>query len=177
MKHRPVRTDPLVLGLPVRGDDAAEAGAYPAAHELLEGSPAGYGVLRTYGGNPVACAAALATIETIEADDLITRAQQIERIMLDHPHIGGVSVIGIDDARLGEAGMAFVIPKPGSAPDAAEIIAWCKKEMANYKVPKRVVFVESLPLNASGKVLKHELRARARADGRENTPARQRSRA
>jgi len=88
---------------------------------------------------------------------------EIERIMLDHPAIGGVSVIGIDDARLGEVGMAFVIPKPGSTPDAAEIIAWCKKEMANYKVPKRVTFVDALPLNASGKVLKHELRAQVRS--------------
>ena len=88
---------------------------------------------------------------------------EIERIMLDHPAIGGVSVIGIDDARLGEVGMAFVIPKPGSTPDATEIIAWCKKEMANYKVPKRVTFVDALPLNASGKVLKHELRAQVRS--------------
>ncbi len=88
---------------------------------------------------------------------------EIERMMLDHPQIGGVSVIGIDDARLGEAGMAFVIAKPGTKPDALEIIAWCKREMANYKVPKRVAFVDAFPLNASGKVLKHELRARARA--------------
>ena len=87
----------------------------------------------------------------------------IERIMLDHPHIGGVSVIGIPDERLGEAGMAFVIAKPGVEPDAAEIVAWCRREMANYKVPKRVTFVDALPLNASGKVLKHELRARVRA--------------
>jgi HIP---CoA ligase len=87
---------------------------------------------------------------------------EIERIMLDHPAIGGVSMIGIPDERMGEAGMAFVIPKPGTTPDAAEIIQWCKREMANYKVPKRVVFVDSFPLNASGKVLKHELRARAR---------------
>jgi HIP---CoA ligase len=88
---------------------------------------------------------------------------EIERIMLDHPHIGGVSVIGIPDDRLGEAGMAFVIPKPGTAPDEVEVIAWCKQEMANYKVPRRVVFVDAFPLNASGKVLKHELRARAHA--------------
>ena len=88
---------------------------------------------------------------------------EIERMMLDHPHIGGVSVIGIPDDRLGEVGMAFVIPKPGVTPDAGEIIQWCKREMANYKVPRRVAFVDAFPLNASGKVLKHELRARARS--------------
>lgn len=87
---------------------------------------------------------------------------EIERIMLDHPDIGVVSVIGVPHERLGETGMAFVIPKPNRQPDAAEIVAWCKREMANYKVPNRVVFVEELPLNASGKVLKHELRAAAR---------------
>ena len=88
---------------------------------------------------------------------------EIERMMLAHPDIGAVSVIGIPDDRLGEAGMAFVVAKPGATPDANEIVAWCKLEMANYKVPRRVVFVDAFPLNASGKVLKHELRARARA--------------
>ncbi len=88
---------------------------------------------------------------------------EIERMMLDHPDIGNVAVIGIPDERLGEVGMAFVIPKPGAAPDAAEIIAWCRKEMANYKVPRRVAFVDAFPLNAAGKVLKTELRARVRA--------------
>jgi acyl-CoA synthetase (AMP-forming)/AMP-acid ligase II len=88
---------------------------------------------------------------------------EIERMMLDHPDVGGVTVIGIPDDRLGEVGMAFVIPKPGAQPDAAKIIAWCREEMANYKVPRRVVFVDAFPLNASGKVLKTELRARVRA--------------
>ena len=88
---------------------------------------------------------------------------EIERIMLDHPAIGGVSVIGIDDARLGEVGMAFVIPKPGSTPDATEIIAWCKKEMANYKVPKLMIVAETLPRNSMGKVQKKILRETYRA--------------
>ena len=53
-----------------------------------------------------------------------------------------------------------MIPKPGSKPDPAEVIAWCKREMANYKVPSKVFLVDELPLNASGKVLKYELRER-----------------
>jgi acyl-CoA synthetase (AMP-forming)/AMP-acid ligase II len=88
---------------------------------------------------------------------------EIERMMLDHPDIGAVTVIGIPDDRLGEVGMAFVIPRPGSNPTEADIVAWCRKEMANYKVPRRVAFVDAFPLNASGKVLKTELRARVRA--------------
>jgi acyl-CoA synthetase (AMP-forming)/AMP-acid ligase II len=68
----------------------------------------------------------------------------------------------VPDARLGEVGMAFVIPRPATAPDPAEIIAWCRDEMANYKVPRYVEIVDDLPQNAAGKVLKFELRERAR---------------
>jgi acyl-CoA synthetase (AMP-forming)/AMP-acid ligase II len=86
---------------------------------------------------------------------------EIENLMMSHPDIGQVAVIGIPDERLGEVGMAFVVPRPGSAPDPAAIVAWCRDEMANYKAPKRVEIVDELPLNASGKVLKYELRDRA----------------
>jgi acyl-CoA synthetase (AMP-forming)/AMP-acid ligase II len=61
--------------------------------------------------------------------------------------------------------MAFVVPRAGSQPDPASIIAWCRDEMANYKAPRRVEIVDALPLNASGKVLKYELRARAAQSG------------
>jgi acyl-CoA synthetase (AMP-forming)/AMP-acid ligase II len=86
---------------------------------------------------------------------------EIENLMMAHPDVGGVAVVGVPDDRLGEVGVAFVIPRPGRDPDAAAIISWCRAEMANYKVPRRVLFVDALPLNASGKVLKYELRDRA----------------
>jgi HIP---CoA ligase len=86
---------------------------------------------------------------------------EIENAMLAHPHIGQVAVVGIPDERMGEVGMAFVIPRAGTTPDPAEIIAWCREQMANYKVPRRVEIVDTLPLNPSGKVLKYELRDRA----------------
>jgi HIP---CoA ligase len=86
---------------------------------------------------------------------------EIENLMLAHPAVGQVAVVGMPDARLGEVGMAFVIPRPGTDPDPAEIIAWCRREMANYKVPRVVEIVDELPLNASGKVLKFQLRERA----------------
>ena len=75
-------------------------------------------------------------------------------------------MIGIPDERLGEVGMAFVVTASGD-PDVAERIrAWCKDEMANYKVPRVVEVIDELPINATGKVVKDELRARAEAAGR-----------
>ncbi|MCB0996288.1 MAG: FadD3 family acyl-CoA ligase [Acidimicrobiales bacterium] len=90
---------------------------------------------------------------------------EIEDLMLAHPDIGAVGVIGVPDERMGEVGMAFIVPATGRTPDADEIVAWCRENMANYKVPRRVAFVDALPLNASGKVLKYELRAMADAEG------------
>jgi acyl-CoA synthetase (AMP-forming)/AMP-acid ligase II len=86
---------------------------------------------------------------------------EIENLMLRHPAIGQVAVVGVPDHRMGEVAMAYVIPRLGATVDPDEIIAWCRTEMANYKVPRRVELVDALPLNASGKVLKYELRARA----------------
>ena len=86
---------------------------------------------------------------------------EIENLMLRHPAIGQVAVVGVPDHRMGEVAMAYVIPRLGATVDPDEIIAWCRTEMANYKVPRYVEVVDALPLNASGKVLKYELRARA----------------
>jgi acyl-CoA synthetase (AMP-forming)/AMP-acid ligase II len=88
---------------------------------------------------------------------------EIEANMLRHPEIGQVAVVGIPDTRLGEVGMAFVVPKPGTHPDPKAIVAWCREEMANYKAPRHVEIVDAFPLNPSGKVLKYELRDRGAA--------------
>ncbi len=89
---------------------------------------------------------------------------EIENIMLAHPQIGQVAVIGMPDDRLGEVAVATVVPAPGAELSETEVIAWCRGEMANYKVPRRVRFADALPLNASGKVLKYVLREQAAAD-------------
>jgi acyl-CoA synthetase (AMP-forming)/AMP-acid ligase II len=88
---------------------------------------------------------------------------EIENGIFEHPAVQQVAVIGIPDERMGEVGMAFVVRRPGAKLEAAELIAWCREKMANYKVPRRVEFLAELPQNASGKVLKFELRKRAQA--------------
>jgi acyl-CoA synthetase (AMP-forming)/AMP-acid ligase II len=90
---------------------------------------------------------------------------EIENALLRHPDVAQVAVIGIPDERLGEVGMAFVVPRPGSTPSADEIIEWSKAQMANYKVPRRVELIDELPINATGKVVKDDLRARTEASG------------
>jgi acyl-CoA synthetase (AMP-forming)/AMP-acid ligase II len=89
---------------------------------------------------------------------------EIENILMNHPGVGQVAVIGIPDHRMGEVGMAWVVPRSGVQLDPDEIIAWARENMANFKAPRRVAIVDALPLNASGKVLKFELRTMA-ADG------------
>ncbi len=85
---------------------------------------------------------------------------EIENLMLANQSIAQVAVIGIPDERMGEVGMAFVVPRPGCTIDPDELIAWSRERMANYKAPRRVEVVDALPLTASGKVVKFELRAR-----------------
>lgn len=83
---------------------------------------------------------------------------EVERLMMEHPAVAQVAVIGVPDARQGEVGKAFVILRPDLQLTADALIAWCRQHMANYKVPRHVEFVQSLPLNASGKLLKRDLR-------------------
>jgi acyl-CoA synthetase (AMP-forming)/AMP-acid ligase II len=87
---------------------------------------------------------------------------EIESRMLQHPAIAQVSVVGVPDERLGEVGCAFVVVRAGATVTADELTAWCREVMANFKVPRQIHFVAALPLNASGKVRKFELRDRAR---------------
>ncbi|GGN36635.1 FadD3 family acyl-CoA ligase [Streptomyces fuscichromogenes] len=85
---------------------------------------------------------------------------EIEKLLLGCAAIAQVAVVGVPDERLGEVGCAFVVPTPGADTTEREIIAWAREHMANFKVPRRVRFVDGLPRNASQKILKHELRAR-----------------
>ncbi len=83
---------------------------------------------------------------------------EVERILTAHPSIAQLAVIGVPDERQGEVGKAYVVLRPGATLDAAGLVAWSRENMANYKVPRHVEFVSALPMNASGKVLKYQLR-------------------
>ncbi|MEV6547530.1 FadD3 family acyl-CoA ligase [Streptomyces sp. NPDC051597] len=83
---------------------------------------------------------------------------EIEQVLGLHPEVADVAVVGVPDGRLGEVGRAFVVRREGSSLTADELIAWARREMANFKVPREVVFVGELPRNASGKVVKGTLR-------------------
>ncbi|HWC38892.1 MAG TPA: FadD3 family acyl-CoA ligase [Acidimicrobiales bacterium] len=90
---------------------------------------------------------------------------EIENILLGNAKVAQAAVVGVPDERMGEVGAAFVIPRPGEELTPAEVIEWSRGAMANYKVPRQVEIVDALPLNASGKVLKFELRERASRSG------------
>jgi acyl-CoA synthetase (AMP-forming)/AMP-acid ligase II len=81
---------------------------------------------------------------------------EIEAFLLEHPAVAQVAVIGVDDERLGQVGKAFVVPK--SPVSADNLISWARERMAGFKVPRYVEFLDALPLNATGKVQKDQLR-------------------
>jgi acyl-CoA synthetase (AMP-forming)/AMP-acid ligase II len=88
---------------------------------------------------------------------------EIENLLLGNEKISQAAVIGVPDERMGEVGMAFVVPRPGATVDPDEVVAWSREHMANYKVPRYVEVCDTLPVNANGKVVKFELRERGRA--------------
>lgn len=83
---------------------------------------------------------------------------EVEQALARFEGVADVAVIGIADERLGEVGRAFVVRRPGSDIDEPTVIDYSRKHLANFKTPRSVVFVDALPRNAGGKVLKTELR-------------------
>lgn len=142
----------------------------------------GYNVMRGYWDDPEQTAAAIDADGWLRSGDIVTRDQrgfirivdrkkdvvvvggfnvypaEVERVLADHPRVSEVAVIGVPDDRMGEAPVAFVVPRPGEVLNDSELLSWAGGRLANFKVPRQVFAVGSLPRNASAKVLKNTLR-------------------
>lgn len=162
-------------GLPVDGVEVRIAGD----GEVLV---RGYSVMQGYFDDPAATAEAIDAEGWLHTGDLGTLTEsgrlkiigrkkdmfivggfnaypaEIEAFLMEHPAVAQAAVIGVPDERLGEVGKAFVVCRNGCAITAGELIAWSRDRMAGFKVPRVVEFVDSLPLNATGKVMKDQLR-------------------
>ena len=83
--------------------------------------------------------------------------REIEEVLFQHPAVLEAAAIGVPDSYRGESAKAFVVLKPGQAATAEELIAFCKQNLAPYKVPKSIEFRETLPKTLIGKILRREL--------------------
>jgi acyl-CoA synthetase (AMP-forming)/AMP-acid ligase II len=171
-----------VEGVEVRLVDRHRMDVEPGqAGELLT---RGYNVMAGYFGDPEATAEAIdadgwlstGDVAVQDADGNVTITDrikdmfvyggfnvypaEIENALAGYPGVSQAAVIGVPDPRMGEVGVAFIVPRPGATVVPDEVIGWCRATMANYKVPRRVELVDSLPMNAAGKVQKFELRRR-----------------
>jgi long-chain acyl-CoA synthetase len=141
----------------------------------------GHNIMKGYLGRPEATAEALrggwfhsGDIGKLDEDgylyitdrvkDMIVRGgfnvypREIEEVLMTHPAVSLVAVIGVPSERLGEEVKAFVVLNEGATATDAELIEWSKEQMADYKYPRHVEFLSELPMNATGKILKRELR-------------------
>jgi fatty-acyl-CoA synthase len=164
-------------------DDKGQVVARGIEGEL---STKGYSVMSGYWGDPETTAAAIdadgfmhsGDLASIDADgfvrisgrakDMIIRGgenispREIEEFLYSHPDITDVAVIGVADDRFGEAVCAWIVRTPGSAIEATDIAAYCNGQLAHFKTPSLVRFVEALPMTASGKVQKYLMRTAER---------------
>jgi acyl-CoA synthetase (AMP-forming)/AMP-acid ligase II len=165
------------LELKIVGEDGTEA-ARGAVGEILIRSPV---VMKGYWNKPEATAAAIQDGWMLTGDaaymdedgyvfiydrvkDMIRTGgesvypAEVENALSGHPAIADVAVIGVPDDRWGETVKALIVLKPGAPPDAADVIAWTRGRIAHFKAPKSVDFVDLIPRNATGKILRRELR-------------------
>jgi long-chain acyl-CoA synthetase len=172
------------VGLPIFGCEVRVVdpeGKELPANEMGEVVIRGHNVMKGYMGRPEATAEAIRDGWFRSGDlgrkdedgylfimdrlkDLVLRGgfnvypREIEEILAEHPAVSISAVVGVPHEELGEEVKAYVVRRPGVEVTEAEIIAWCQGKMASYKYPRFVEFRDALPMNATGKILKRELR-------------------
>lgn len=98
------------------------------------------------------------SIDIIKSGGYKLSALEIEGVLLEHPDIEEIAIIGAEDEVWGEAVAAFIVLRQGTALEPASLKQWCDGKMSAYKIPKQVHFIENLPRNAMGKVTKPDLK-------------------
>jgi len=101
------------------------------------------------------------TKEMIKVSGYSVFPEEVETILIKHPAVAQAAVLGMPDSEKGEVVKAFIVIKPGAAIDEAALIAWSRENMAPYKVPRHVKFIDALPATGAGKVLRRLLRESA----------------
>lgn len=96
--------------------------------------------------------------DMIKSGGMNVSSQEVERVLHTHPDVLRAAVVGMPDDYWSEAVTAFLVPRPGQVPDPDEVIAFCREQLAVFKVPKAVHVVDELPVDPQGKILKRELR-------------------
>jgi acyl-CoA synthetase (AMP-forming)/AMP-acid ligase II len=109
--------------------------------------------------------------DVIKTGGMNVSSVEVERVLYGHPGVLEVAVVGLSDPYWSQAVTAFVVPRPGAAPEPDDLVAHARGDLAGYKVPKEVRLVEALPKDAQGKILKRELRATAERAAEDAAPA------
>ena len=84
--------------------------------------------------------------------------RELEEVLLTHPAVAQVAIVGVPDPRVGEEVKAYIVRKPGANVSEDILVEWTREQFASYKYPRIVEFRDSLPISATGKVLKRELK-------------------
>ncbi len=145
-----VRTTQMFSGY--HGDPATTAASFDAAGRFRTGDTGVRdvaGVVRLLGRT---------SIDIIKSGGYKLSALEIEAVLLDHPAVAEVAVLGVDDATFGELVTAWVVPRGPAAPTLAELQAFARERLAPYKLPRALHVIDELPRNAMGKVQKQRLR-------------------
>ena len=181
-----IERKPGSIGVPIAGCEVKlvdEKGNEPKIGETGEILIRGVNIMKEYWGKPKETAEVFkggwfhsGDIGRVDEDgyyyivdrvkDMIIRGgfnvypRELEEVLMTHPAVSLVTVIGVPDKQYGEEIKAFIVKKPNAQVTEEEMIAWSKEKMASYKYPRFVEFRDALPMTATGKILKRELRVK-----------------